>query len=227
MTIEKTRYDRTTMLSAAGVIAGPIIFTLAWFILGFLSPGYRVGGDWISPFDPIAQPISGLGMGETGPWMNAGFILGGLVTVAGLPGTVRAVVRSAGSAGELPRAGWVSVALLALSPLGLVVAGIFTLDTPAPHFLGFFLTAATPAVSFPVAGRYLRTLPGWRRFGTALLVAGPVTLVFLITYLLSFDRATVVANEGVAGLTSRLLGLAIHVWYIALGVRVLRRRAIG
>ena len=81
---------------------------------------------------------------------------------------------------------------------------------------------APPAVSFPIAGIYLRTIPRWRRFGTALLAAGPVTLLFLAAYLISFDQATTAANEGIAGLTSRLLGLAIHICYMAMGWRAFR-----
>lgn len=70
-------------------------------------------------------------------------------------------------------------ALLALSPLGLLIAGMFTLDAPTPHFIGFFQVAATPTGSSPVAGAYFRAIPCWRRFGTWVLAAGPVTLVFL------------------------------------------------
>ncbi|HWO60596.1 MAG TPA: hypothetical protein VNO31_11245 [Umezawaea sp.] len=73
-----------------------------------------------------------------------------------------------------------------------------------------------------MAGAFFRTIPGRRRFGTWLLAAGPVTLLFLAAYLISFDRATTAANEGVAGLTSRLLGLAVHVWYVVMGWRAFR-----
>lgn len=211
---------RTAPWLALGCVIGPALFTVAWFVLGFVSPGYEVGGDWISPFSAITQPISGLGMGETAPYMNTAFILGGLITIIGVAGTIATIAPQGRAAAT--RSG----ALLALSPLGLVVAGIFTLDAPAPHFAGFFLVAATPAISFPVAGVYFRTIPRWRRFGTWLLAAGPVTLLFLAAYLISFDQATTAANEGIAGLTSRLLGLAVHAWYVAMGWRAFRRRLV-
>ena len=51
--------------------------SLAWFVLGFLSPGYTIFGTVIAPYSPISQPISGLGLGTTGPFMNAAFVLGG------------------------------------------------------------------------------------------------------------------------------------------------------
>src|SRR2546425_1876540 len=76
---------------ALGAVAGPVLFTLAWFILGFLSPGYSIFGTVIAPYSPISQPISGLGMGPTGPFMNAAFVLGGLLLLAGVVGTFQCI----------------------------------------------------------------------------------------------------------------------------------------
>ena len=45
---------------ALGAVAGPALFTLAWFVLGFLSPGYTLFGARIAPYSPVSQPISGL-----------------------------------------------------------------------------------------------------------------------------------------------------------------------
>jgi hypothetical protein len=59
---------------ALGAVAGPILFTVAWLILGALSPGYTVSGTWISPYSAISQPISGLGLGETARHMNTAFV---------------------------------------------------------------------------------------------------------------------------------------------------------
>ena len=55
--------------------AGPVLFTLAWFVLGFLSPGFTIFGTVIEPYSPVSQPISGLGLGSTAPFMNAAFVL--------------------------------------------------------------------------------------------------------------------------------------------------------
>ena len=35
---------------ALGAVAGPVLFTFAWFILGFLSPGYTLFGSLIAPY---------------------------------------------------------------------------------------------------------------------------------------------------------------------------------
>jgi hypothetical protein len=43
---------------ALGAVVGPILFTLAWFMLGFLSPGFTIFGTLIAPYSPISSPIS-------------------------------------------------------------------------------------------------------------------------------------------------------------------------
>src|SRR3712207_5091025 len=86
---------------ALGAVAGPAVFTLAWFVLGFLSPGYTLFGTLIAPYSPISQPISGLGLGPTGPFMNAAFVLGGLVLLAGVAGIFQSVRRSEEHTSEL------------------------------------------------------------------------------------------------------------------------------
>ena len=203
---------------ALGAVAGPALFTCAWFVLGFLSPGYTLFGTRIAPYSPISQPISGLGLGPTGPFMNAAFVLGGLMLLAGVIGVFQTM-----KASGRPAARWACAALLALSPLGLMVAGIFTLEDPLPHLIGFLLATGTPVLSFLVAGVFLRGLPGWRRFGTSLLLGSPLTLVLVVIFFLTFDPAAAGAGVGVAGLTQRMLGVEVLVWFVAMGWLAFRR----
>ena len=203
---------------AGGAIAGPILFTAAWLILGAVSPGYTVAGTWISPYSPITQPISGLGLGTTARYMNPAFVVSGLLLLAGVVGVVRCL-----PSGGRPVGRRTSAVLLALAPVGLVIIGMFTLDTPVPHLAGAMLVLATPVVSFLVTGLYLRCRSGWHRFGTGLVVAAPLTLVLFVIYNLSFSQSAVAAGHGVAGLTQRVLFVEILSWFVALGCRVLRR----
>src|SRR3979409_2596704 len=76
---------------ALGAIAGPVVFTLGWFVLGFVSPGYTMWGVHVAPYSAISLPLSGLGLGPTAAFMNAAFILSGLLMVAGAVGVFRAV----------------------------------------------------------------------------------------------------------------------------------------
>ena len=71
---------------------------------------------------------------------------------------------------------------------------------------------------------YFRRIPGWQRLGSMLLVAGPLTLMLLVSFVATFHVSAVVAGTGVAGLTERLLISEIHAWYAALGWRGFRVR---
>ena len=196
-----------------GAVAGPVLFTLAWFVLGFLSPGLVFAGSPPIPASPITAPISGLGLGPTGPVMNAAFVLSGVLLIAGVLG----IFTTSELDGTRLVARGASAALLALSGVGLVIAGLFTLEAPIPHFAGFLLATGVPILSFVVAGSVFRGIPGWRRFGTWLRLGSPLTLVLLVLSQLTFDQATIVAGEGVAGLTSRLLAVEVLAWFAVMG----------
>jgi hypothetical membrane protein len=201
-----------------GAVAGPVLFTAGWVILGAVSPGYTVAGTWISPYSAITQPISGLGLGETGPYMNSMFIISGVLLLAGVIGVVLALPPGGRRVTRI-----VSSILLALSPVGLIIIGLFTLDSPAMHLFGAMLILATPVISFLITGLHLRGLPEWHRFGNKLLVAAPLTLVLFVLYTVSFDQVAVAAGHGVAGLTQRLLFVDILTWFAAMGWLAFRR----
>ena len=61
-------------------------------------------------------------------------------------------------------------------------AGIFTLEDPLPHLIGFLLATGTPVLSFLAAGFLLRGMPRWRRFGTWLLLGSPLTLLLVVLF---------------------------------------------
>jgi hypothetical protein len=195
---------------ALGAVAGPILFTLGWFVLGFISPGYTMWGTRVAPYSIISQPLSGLGLGPTGPYMNAAFILSGLLVMAGAVGIFRAIPELG------PTARWICTLLLALPGLGAVVDGVFTLESFFLHFVGFGL-ALTAVVGFPVTGFVLRRVPAWRGLGSCLIVAGPVTLALTVLYFATFTPTIEGIRHGVAGLTERILVVELQAWYVALG----------
>jgi len=203
-------------LLAYGAIVGPILFTFAWVVLGLISPGYTMWDIVVPAYSPIAQPISGLGLGVTGPYMNAAFVVGGLLLLAGVVGIVRGIEEIA------TPTRWVSGALLALTPLGMVIDGLFTLESFFLHFLGYLLGIGSTVVSFFVVGRVLRRVPRWRDLGDALRVASVVTLVLLAVAQVTFDPMASGANVGVAGLTERMLILEVLVWFVLMGWSVVR-----
>ena len=197
-----------------GAIAGPVLLTVAWLVLGAVSPGYDVWGIHVSPYSPISQPISGLGLGPTGPFMNAAFVVSGLLIVVGVYGAFERIPEM--------RARYVFAPLLALAGLGSVIDGLFTFENFFMHFVGFVL-ALTTIVTLPVTGFFLRRTSGWRRFGTALLAAGPLTLALTVIYFATFTPTVQGIQSGIAGLTERALVLEIQAWYVALGWLAFRR----
>jgi len=207
------RKDGVAPLAA---VAGPVLLTLAWFVLGFMNAGYSLWGTRIAPYSAISQPLSGLGLGPTGPFMNTAFVLSGLLMMAGAIGVFRAI-HELGA-----RTRWICTALLALPGLGAVIDGLFTLEHFFLHFVGFGL-ALTTVVGFPVIGVFLRRVPGWRGFGSWLIVAGPVTLALTVLYFATFTPTIEGVQHGVAGLTERILVLELQAWYVAIGWRAFSR----
>ena len=202
---------------ALGVIAGPVLFTLGWFVIGFISPGYTMWGTRIAPYSAVSQPLSGLGLGPTGPFMNTIFIASGLLIVAGAVGVFSAIPELGSTAR------WIGTIVLALPGLGSVMDGIFTLEHFFLHFVGFGL-ALTTIVGFPVIGYLLRRVRGWRGFGSGLILAGPLTLALTVLYFATFTPTIEGIQHGVAGLTERILVLELQAWYVAIGWLAFRPR---
>ncbi len=209
-TVEHDRQIAARWL-ALGAVIGPVLFTLAWLILGLVSPGFTMFGVVITPYSPVSAPISGLGLGVTAPFMNAAFVICGLMLLVGLFG-ISASLKEMGAAAR-----WMCIVLLALMPLGSILDGLFTIESFFPHFVGFLLGCGTPALSFLVTGLSLRGIPQWRRLGNWLLLASPLTLTLLVLFLLTFTPTAAGASTGVAGLTERILIVEVQAWYVILG----------
>ncbi|MDQ3641881.1 MAG: DUF998 domain-containing protein [Actinomycetota bacterium] len=195
---------------ALGAVAGPILFTLAWIVLGLVSPGYTLWDLRVEPYSAISQPISGLGLGPTAPLMNAAFVLMGLLSIAGAVGIFQGIQ-------ELSRRKrWTCAGLLALHGVGAIMAGIFTLESIMLHFAGFVL-ALTPIATFLFIGRALRRVPRWRRLGSWLLLGSPLTLALAILHFATFSPEAAGAGHGIGGLTQRILLVQLQAWLVAMG----------
>jgi len=194
---------------AWGLIAGAVLFSAAWVILGGVRPGYS----WVT------QPISGLGIGPGAALMNTAFVVLGVLTVTGTLGTF-SLMKDIGSISRCS-----CVALLALSGLGAILCGLYTWESFAPHMAGSTLGLAGPIAGFSVAGFVLRRSPRWRRLGTGLVCGAALTLLLVAVFFSTFSVDAVLANRGIAGLMERLLTLDIHAWYITLAVAAIGQHA--
>ena len=204
---------------ALGAVAGPILLTLAWIVLGLMRPATK--NEWgVSGgiTGMITQPFSGLGIGSNGFLFNAAFLLNGLLILAGVFGVFQII-----EANGRPAAHKACAALLALSGLGSVMCAFFTIESFFLHMIGFILGTGTPVLGFLATGFFLRDIPRWRRFGTWLLLSSPLTLLLLVLFYLTFQYDTMAAGLGVAGLTERILVIEVQAWFVAMGWLAFRR----
>ena len=219
-TAKKLRYsspnDATSWL-ALGAVVGPVLFTLTWVVLGFVSTGYELWDLTIETYSPISQPISGLGLGSTGPSMNSAFVLTGILMLVGAIGIFRA----------MPELGakrrWTLTALLALHGIGTAICGLFTLESIMLHSTGFFLVLS-PIVTFLVLRPSLLRIPRYERFGSRLGIASVVTLLLAALYFATFNPEAAGEGSGIAGLTQRVLVVQTQAWIAALAWVSLRNR---
>ena len=198
MSLDQHTVPRSTVRLALLAPLGAGLFTLALLVFGFVSPGYPLFDMVIETYSPVSQPISGLGLGVTAPWMNAAFIVCGVLVAAGVLSASRTWPRA-----PRPRARLAAQLLLTASGLGVSICGLFDLEAVMPHLLGFLLAVGAPTIGFVLAGVTLRQVdPLASRW---LLVAGPLTLVLLVTFMATFDPMAAADDVGFAGLTQRLL----------------------
>lgn len=204
---------------ALGTVIGPSLFILAWLVLGIVSPGYTLFGHTFTEYSWISQPISGLGMGATAAYMNGAFVVTGLILTVGMV----CVFRVVGTA-ERPTLRRAALVLLATTGIGQILCGVFNLEAVMPHMLGFLLAVGMPVVSFLVAGRFFRRVPGWRRFGTWMMLLGsPLTLLLLAAFFATFQPTADGAEHGVAGLVQRIGVLQVQAWFVVMGWLAYRR----
>jgi hypothetical membrane protein len=194
--------SQATRRLALGAVAGPVLFTLAWLVLGLLRSGYS----------QLRQQISDLALGPNGVLMGGAFVLGGLLVLAGMVGIFQATRADVGT-----KARWICAALLALAPLGEVVVGVFNQTHVTGHVTGAILSFQTPIIGFLVTGLVLRRRPRWRRIGNWLLLASPLTLVLAQVFVLTGPPGAPLAATGLGGLTERVMVTEILAWYAALG----------
>jgi hypothetical membrane protein len=163
--------------------------------------------------------ISDLGVGPNAWLMNTVLVVSAILllgpAVAFLQGT-RDVLGG--------RARRLDAALLALSPIGFGVAGIFT-EAPATlaiHWLvGADLAFFGPVLAFSVIGVQLLRHRESRRWGTASLAAGVATLVLVLFMFWIFTPGTALAPQHLGGLMERIVVVAILAAYAATGLRLL------
>jgi hypothetical membrane protein len=196
---------------ALAAVAGPVLFVVAWIVLGFVNTGYTLWGVHVAHYNPIQQQISALGVGNTAPYMNTTFILTGLLLIAGAVGIFAALRRE-----MTARARKWTLVLWILPGVGSITDGIFTFEHAMPHFAGFALSLSAVA-GFAVTGAALRHSPTWRNTGRWLIVSAVLTVALTVLFFATFTPTAAGQLTGIAGLTERILVTEIMWWYALLG----------
>lgn len=197
-----------------GGVAGPILFTLLYLVLGATQAGY----------DAWRRPVSDLSAGDAGGVQIAGFVLFGLL-VAGL------AIPFSGS--PAPAGGRWTPVLLILVGCALILAGVFVTD-PAPGyppgnqsqvttlhgalhlFASILVFTSLPVACFVMAQRFRRSeLKLWSAYS---LVSGLLMWAFLFAFGVTNSKG------GPAGLFERAAITTGWVWISLQAVRLLARR---
>lgn len=206
---------------ALAAVLGPVAFTLAWLVLGSISSGYQMWDVVVPSYSPVSQPISGLGMSSTAPYMNTAFVSLGVLLILGAHGMFKNIPQLS------PKARRAATVLFALPGVGAIVDGIFNLESFMLHFMGFGLVVVFAMVGFAVVGRLLRRIATWKHWGTSLMIASPVTLLLTVLYFATFNPENAGNNVGIGGLTQRILVTQILAWYALIAWRSFKLRALG
>jgi hypothetical membrane protein len=184
-----------------GAVAGPVLYHLAWFILGLLRSGY----------EPLRQTISVLGVGPLGGGMDTASVIAGLLLIVGVVAVFQGFKQEVGTV-----EGRICIFFLLVLPVGILLSGFFTMDTPF-HTPGAAVALLASVVTFPIVGFLLRRKPGWRYFGTGLILSGPLTFFLLYGFVGTLNPSKMAINTGISGLWQRAVIMELLAWYMALG----------
>ena len=198
----------TAPLIIAGMVA-PVWFIAMVIVQGILQPDYS----------HIAMPVSALAAWPAGWMQNANFFVTGTLMAAFTIG-MNAVIQPT-------RFGWIGIALLLLSCLGLWLAGLFPWTNvngvptePPSHVVGAVLSFFGSSTGLVVLSRRIAADPQWQDLSTYVLVTGIVMLMlFIVVGFFAVDEGTPFHRW--AGLLQRVLA---GVWFAC--VVVMARRAL-
>ena len=205
------RIPRVRMLALAGIV-GPIWFTTLVIIQGFL----------LADYSHVRLPISALAAWPTGWIQNINFFVFGSLMMVYAFSLNRGVQRT--------RQGSIGFALLLLSGLGIVLAGVFPFrmvdgvpTENALHVVASIMAFASMALGLLVFSRRMVADPRWRDLATYTMFTGIIVLtLFVVLGRFAIDDGAPLHPW--AGLIQRIV---CGVWFANMIVLSVRLRAVG
>jgi hypothetical membrane protein len=203
--------------SALAGTVGPIVFLTVLTLAGLMRPGY----------DPVTRYASDLAVGEASWLQTANFIVFGCLVILLAAGLRR------GLAGG--RALRVSVMLLALTGVGLIIAGVFPTDLydqpptahGAMHFVASLLTFGTLNAVFFVIVVPLRQDERWAGYArystiTGVIVGGLCLASVAAALPAIFNNYQAGPLAAWTGLVQRALFVVAFSWIAMVGFKLLQ-----
>jgi hypothetical membrane protein len=203
--------------SALAGILGPIVFLVVLTLAGLVRPGY----------DPVTRYASDLAVGETSWLQTANFIVFGCLVILFAAGLRRGL-----GGGRALR---VSATLLALTGIGLIIAGVFATDLVGQpstthgtmHFVASLLMFGTLNAVFFVIVVPLRHDERWAGYAhySAItgIIAGGLCLASVAAALpATFNNYQAGPLAAWTGLVQRALFVVAFGWIAMVGFRLLR-----
>lgn len=209
----------------AGAV-GPVFFVVVFSLDGLLTPGY----------DAMREVISFLELSPNGWIQRLNFILtGGSFILFGIAFYIW-IRRRSGSAWRAITTAWI-----ALSGIGLIMAGLFLPDPPGTtaltvqgslHAIAFTVIFLALGLACLFVGAKFIVTRGSRIFGGYSLVAG---IWPIFAALGSFYSSFVAANASstaftasssqlaIGGLLNRIFVVVAFAWYVVLAIRLLKQ----
>ena len=202
----------TKPLAYAG-IAGPVIFTVLVIVQGVLQPDYS----------HVGLPISALAAWPLGWIQEVAFLILGLSMMAIALGLHRAI-RPAKTAAQ----GGAGAALLAMSGVGILVAGAFSWkmvegvpEESPPHVVGAVTAFLSTALGLVRLARRMNGDSRWRDLASYTKATGvAVLLLFIAVGFFGVDKSAPLHPW--AGLLQRVLCLIWFTCVVVLALRLIR-----
>lgn len=198
--------NRMIRYSAVAGIVGPVLYTITWFVLGFLEPTYSHTRDPISNLSAIGASFAPV------------------MTIIIFVFAILIVVFAFGLQRGLPSGFWAGPAALIIAGVGYVGIALAPLNLADPgdpntgHMISASFTAfalmLAPVLTFP----RLRRDPGWRNLRGYSIATTLVAFAFAV-------MASLPAFADWEGLMQRLVLTVALVWMIAIAIRLYARAA--
>lgn len=196
--------NRTVRYLAAAGVVGPVLYTVAWLVLGFLDPTYSHLRDPISNLSAIGAPYA--------------LVMTSIILVFAL----LIIVFAYGLHRGLPPGFWAGPAALAIAGVGYVGIAFAPLnlastgDPNVPHTISASVTVFALILAPVLLFRRLRRDPKWRNLGGYSIAATVVALAFAV-------MASLPAFAGLEGLMQRLVTAVLLAWMFVIAIRLYTR----